>query len=83
MRQGFKCPILRAALQNDAEGTLDAVALAAELVKRRVETEGDASFLAELKQEIAKYAPALATIAVIGPDGSLRLHIPADVASPA
>ncbi len=63
---------LAAALQGDSEGTLDAVALAAELVKRRVETEGDAAFLAELKQEIVKYAPSLTSIAVIGPDGNLR-----------
>ncbi len=71
---------LAAALQQDSEGALDAVALAAELVKRRVETEGDASFLAELKQEIAKYAPALTTIAVIAPDGTLR-STSGDVAS--
>ncbi|MGO9172026.1 MAG: sensor histidine kinase [Rhodomicrobium sp.] len=63
---------LATALQEDSEGTLDAVALAAELVKRRVETEGDTAFLAELKQEIAKYTPALTSIAVIGPDGTLR-----------
>ncbi len=71
---------LAAALQNDAEGSLDAVALAAELVKRRVETEGDAAFLAELEQEIAKYAPALTTVAVIAPDGTLR-STSGDVAS--
>ncbi|MGA7327323.1 MAG: HWE histidine kinase domain-containing protein, partial [Rhodomicrobium sp.] len=63
---------LATALQEDAEGTLDAVALAAELVKRRVETEGDGSYLSELKQEVEKYAAALTSIAVIGPDGSLR-----------
>ncbi len=71
---------LAAALQNDAEGTLDAVALAAELVKRRIETEGDASFLVELKLEIAKYAPPLTTIAVIAPNGTLR-STSGDVAS--
>ena len=77
---GLQVSYLAAALQNDAEGTLDAVALAAELVKRRVETEGDASFLAELKQEVAKYAPALTTIAVIAPNGTLR-STSGDVAS--
>ncbi len=71
---------LATALQEDSEGTLDAVALAAELVKRRVESEDDASFLAELKQEITKYAAALTSIAVIGPDGGLR-STSGDVAS--
>ncbi|MGA7325010.1 MAG: hypothetical protein WBX25_11130, partial [Rhodomicrobium sp.] len=62
---------LSAALAEDAEGSLDTAAVASELVKSRVEAEGDAAPLAELKREIAKYTQ-LINISVIGPDGRLR-----------
>jgi hypothetical protein len=63
---------LSAALAEDAEGSLDTAAVASELVKRRVEAEGDATPLAELKKEISKYVRHLINISLIGPDGRLR-----------
>ena len=71
---------LSAALERDTEGSLDTAAVASELVKRRVEAEGDAAPLAELKQHIAMYLPQLMNISVIGPDGRL-LATSGDVAS--
>ncbi len=68
----LKASYLSAALQEGAEGHLDSLAIASEFVKRRVETEGDAAPLAELKTEISSYLPGIANISVIGPDGSLR-----------
>ncbi len=66
----LKVSYLSAALQEEAVGQLDSLALASEFVKRRVETEGDAAPLAELKTEISSYIPGLANISVIRPDGS-------------
>jgi signal transduction histidine kinase len=76
----LRASYLSAALAEDAEGALDTAALASEFVKRRVEAEGDAAPLAELKQQIARYMPALINISVISPDGSL-LATSGDVAS--
>src|SRR5215475_1206579 len=63
---------LSAALAEDVDGSLNAVAIASEFVKVRVEAEGGAAPLAELKQAIAKYLPSLINISVIGPDGGLH-----------
>jgi signal transduction histidine kinase len=71
---------LSAALEEDAEGSLNTAAVASEFVKRRVEAEGADAPLAELKQSVAKYMPALITISVIGPDGRL-IATSGDVAS--
>ena len=68
----LKDSYLSAALAEDVEGSLDTAAVASEFVKRRVEAEGDAAPLAELKQEIGKYIRRLINISVIGPDGRLR-----------
>ncbi|MGA7326999.1 MAG: ATP-binding protein [Rhodomicrobium sp.] len=68
----LKASYLSAALAEDAEGSLDTAAVASEFVKRRVEAEGDAVPLAEVKQEISKYMRHLDNISVIGPDGRLR-----------
>ncbi len=76
----LRASYLSAALEEDAEGSLDAAAVASEFVKRRVEAEGNAAPLAELKQAIAKYIPELINITVIGPDGRL-LATSGDVAS--
>ena len=68
----LRASYLSAALAQDAEGSLDTAAVASEFVKRRVEAEGDAAPLAELKQQISKYIRHLVNISVIGPDGRLR-----------
>ncbi len=68
----LKASYLSAALEEEAEGHLESLAIAVEYVKRQVETEGAAAPLAELKAEISSYLPGVANIAVIGPDGSLR-----------
>ncbi len=68
----LKASYLSAALQQEAEGHLESLAIALEFVKRQVETEGGAAPLAELKTEISSYLPGVANISVIGPDGSLR-----------
>ncbi|MGP0041517.1 MAG: hypothetical protein ACLPJW_12610, partial [Rhodomicrobium sp.] len=66
----LKASYLSAALEEEAEGHLESLAIAVEYVKRQVETEGAAAPLAELKAEISSYLPGVANIAVIGPDGS-------------
>jgi two-component system, cell cycle sensor histidine kinase PleC len=71
-RARLQASYLSAALEEDAEGSLDSAAVASEFVKRHVEAEGDAAPLAELKQQVAKYIPHLIGISVIGPDGRLR-----------
>jgi signal transduction histidine kinase len=76
----LRASYLSAALAEDAEGALDTAAVASEFVKRRVEADGDAAPLAELKQQFARYMPALINISVIGPDGHL-LATSGDVAS--
>lgn len=68
----LKASYLSAALQQDAEGSLDTLALASEFVKQRIETEEALPSLAEIETGIARYLPAIKTISVIGPDGSLR-----------
>jgi len=68
----LKASYLSAALQEEAEGSLDTLAIASEFVKRRIETEDAMPPLAELKSEISRYVPGLAAISVIGPDGTLR-----------
>jgi hypothetical protein len=62
---------LSAGLEQDAEDALGAVAVASEFVKRRVDAEGSAAPLAEMKHTIAKYIPHLINISVIGPNGRL------------
>jgi hypothetical protein len=76
----LRASYLSAALQQDAEGVLNTTAVASEFVKRRVEAEGGAAPLAELKQGIAKHMPQLINISVIGPDGH-SLTTSGDVAS--
>jgi len=68
----LRAAYLSAALQQDVEGMLSAMAVASELVKRLVEAEGDGAPLAELKRDITKYLPDLINISVIGADGRLR-----------
>jgi two-component sensor histidine kinase len=68
----LKSSYLSAALEQEAEGQLDALAVATELVKRHVENDGDGVPLAALKTRISGYIPALDNISVLGPDGSLR-----------
>jgi signal transduction histidine kinase len=76
----LRASYLSAALEEDLEGALDIAAVVSEFVKRRVEAEGDAAPLAELKQEVVKYIPRLIGISTIGPDGHL-LATSGDVAT--
>jgi two-component system cell cycle sensor histidine kinase PleC len=67
----LKTSYLSAAFAEDAEGGLNAVAVASDLVKNRVEADGHAVPLTELRLEISKYIPQLQNISLIGADGRL------------
>ncbi len=63
---------ISAALGEDVEGSLNTLACASIFVVQRVEKEGNAANLPELKEQIAKNSPALTAISIIGADGKLR-----------
>ncbi len=71
-RGRLEASYLSSALEEDVEGSLNTIACAFGFVKQRIEFGDGSNFLPQLTRQIAKNAPALIAISIIGPDGRLR-----------
>ncbi len=71
-RAKLEASYLASALEEDVEGLLNTISCAFGFVKQRIELGDGSDFLPQLTRQIAKNAPALIAISIIGPDGRLR-----------